>query len=238
MREPILTDERSRSGETMTQGKQRPRSSTTGLEYAEHEAKSAGSNPMLPENGNHVSSGWLSSLKRLLDSRGDGKESYFSLIASSRLLKFVVVGGIGVVVNLVVMALLIQSGFSGDWRASAIASAVAALHNYLLNNHWTFADRRRSGHALFSGAFLYLPMSAVGVAITTAAYSILAQAWFRTYFGSSSIYLFGVQLVSISLGTYLNYSLNKLFTWRSEDDSGQPGPGKAIGPLASEDIHD
>jgi putative flippase GtrA len=179
-----------------------------------------------------------STMVRLFLRRGDGPDSYIGSIASSRWLKFLVVGGIGVIVNLLVMALVFQTAGYRDWRASAIASAVAALHNYLLNNHWTFADRRRSGHALFSGAFLYLPMSAVGVAITTAAYSILAQAWFRTYFGSSSIYLFGVQLVSISLGTYLNYSLNKLFTWRSEDDSGQPGPGKAIGPLASEDIHD
>jgi putative flippase GtrA len=201
----------------MTQGKQRPRSSTTGLEYAEHEAKSAGSNPMLPENGNHVSSGWISSLKRLLDSRGDGKESYFSLIASSRLLKFVVVGGIGVVVNLVVMALLIQSGFSGDWRASAIASAVAALHNYLLNNHWTFSDRRRNGRALLNGAFLYLPMAAVGIAITTVSYSILSQARFRNNFGASALYLLGAQLVSILFGTYLNYTLNKSFTWRLRD---------------------
>jgi putative flippase GtrA len=36
------------------------------------------------------------------------------------------------------MALLIQVGYARDWRASAIASAVAVLHNYLLNNHWTF----------------------------------------------------------------------------------------------------
>jgi len=198
----------------MTQDKQSMRSSTTGLEYAEREAKSLGSSPMLPGDGNEFTWGWISTLKGLLDSRGNGKESYASLIASSRLLKFLVVGGIGVVVNLVVMALLIQSGFSGDWRASAIASAVAALHNYLLNNHWTFSDRRRNGRALLNGAFLYLPVAAAGVAITTVSYSILSQARFRNNFGASSLYLLGAQLVSILFGTYLNYALNKSFTWR------------------------
>ena len=201
----------------MTQDKQSMRSSTMGLECAEREGKCLGSNPMLPENGNQVSSGWISSLKRLLDSHGDGKDSYVSLIASSRLLKFLVVGGVGVVVNLVVMALLIQSGFSSDWRASAIASAVAALHNYLLNNHWTFSDRRRNGRALLNGAFLYLPMAAVGIAITTVSYSVLSQARFRSNFGTSSLYLLGAQLVSILFGTYLNYALNKSFTWRLRD---------------------
>jgi putative flippase GtrA len=198
----------------MTQDKRSTQSSPTGSEYAEREAKSPGSNPTLPEDGNQLSSGWRSTLKRLLDSQGDGKESYVSSIASSRLLKFLVVGGVGVVVNLVVMALLIQSGFSGDWRDSAIASAVAALHNYLLNNHWTFSDRRRNGRALLNGAFLYLPMAAVGIAITTVSYSILSQARFRSNLGASSLYLLGAQLVSILFGTYLNFALNKSFTWR------------------------
>ncbi len=88
------------------------------------------------------------------------------------------------------------------------------MHNYLLNNHWTFGDRRRNGRALINGAFLYFPMAAVGIAITTVSYSILTDARFRTSFGTSSLYLLGAQLVSILFGTYFNYSLNKVFTWR------------------------
>jgi putative flippase GtrA len=148
---------------------------------------------------------------------GGGKGSYLGSIASSRLVKFLAVGSLGVVVNLVVMALVFRVAGFRDWRASAIASTVAALHNYFLNNHWTFADRRRSGSALFSGALLYLPMSAAGVAITTITYSILTQARFRAHFGASSLYLYAAQLISISFGTYLNYTLNKFFTWRTDD---------------------
>jgi putative flippase GtrA len=199
-------------GETMTQDKQNMRSSTTGVKYAEDESKAPGSNRVLPNHGDHSSP--IFKMKRLLDPCGDGKASFMAAIASSRLLKFLVVGGIGVFVNLAVMALLIQAGFSGDWRASAIASAAGALHNYLLNNHWTFSDRRRNGRALLNGAFVYLPMSAVAVAITTVSYSILSQARFRNSFGTSSLYLLGAQLVSILFGTYFNYNLNKVFTWR------------------------
>lgn len=180
-----------------------------------------GSNRMSPEcvdrGSSQLGSTLGSTMMRLFPPGSDGKDSYLGSIASSRLLKFLAVGGIGVIVNLLVMALVFKVAGYRDWRASAIASTVAALHNYFLNNHWTFGDRRRSGNALFSGALLYLPMSAAGVAITTATYSILTLARFRAYFGTSSLYLYAVQLIAISFGTYLNYSLNKLFTWRSDD---------------------
>lgn len=158
---------------------------------------------------------WITAAKRLLDSRGS-EESCISLIASSRLLRFFAVGGIGVVVNLVTMAVLMQAGFSGDWRTSAIANVVATLHNYLLNNHWTFSDRRRNGRALLHGSFLYLSVAAVGIAISTVFYSILSQAHFRNNLGTSSLYLLAAQLVSIFVGSYFNYALNKSFTWRLE----------------------
>lgn len=171
------------------------------------------------------------------------KASYISSMASSQLLKFLIVGALGVVVNLLVMALVFQTKGYRDWRASAIASTVAAVHNYLWNNYWTFADQRRTGRALVRGVFLYLPMSAAGVGITTLTYSILTQASFRAHFGTSSLYLYGAQLVSISFGTYLNYTLNKFFTWRSGDEGSKPGPklhlGKVVSALSSsEELHD
>jgi putative flippase GtrA len=211
----VLTDENVQSGEIMAQDKPRQVQSTTvSLELADREKDSFGSNPVFPKDGGQRSSQWISAMRRLFDTRGGGKASCMGSIASSRFFKFLVVGGIGVVVNLLMMALLIQVGYARDWRASAIASAVAALHNYLLNNHWTFSDRRRNGRALLNGAFTYIPMAAVGIAITTVSYSILSQARLRNNFGTSSIYLLGAQLVSILFGTYLNYTLNKFFTWR------------------------
>jgi putative flippase GtrA len=199
----------------MIQEEQKPaRPSTSGLEYSRHESTSFAPERSLPTNGHQVSQGWISDVKRFFETREGNKASYVSSIMSSRLFKFLVVGGIGVVVNLVVMALLIKVGYSRDWRASAIASAVAALHNYLLNNHWTFGDRRRNGRALVNGAFLYLPLAAAGIAVTTVSYSILTQSRFLNNFGVSSFYLLGAQLISILFGTFLNYNLNKVFTWR------------------------
>jgi len=216
-----LIDEQIRGGELVTQKEQRHEwTIAPEQEIVKHKASSFGSNRVSPTDGGTFSARCLSAVTRPFVARGNGNDSYLASIASSQLFKFLVVGAIGVVVNLLVMALLIQAGYLRDWRASTIASVIAALHNYLLNNHWTFGDRRRSGRALFNGAFLYFPVAAVGIALTAVSYSILTQLRFRTSFGTSPPYLLGAQLVSILFGTYLNYSLNKLFTWRRGSDEG------------------
>lgn len=204
-----------RGGKTMTQGKPSVRSGSTGVECAVRQDMDAGTDSMLAKQTDHFSRQWIF---KFLDPSVDRNASYGAAIASSRLLKFLVVGGIGVFVNLGVMALLIQAKFAGDWRASAFASAVGALSNYLLNNHWTFSDRRRNGRALLNGALMYFPMSAVAIGITTLSYSILSQARFRASFGTSSLYLLGAQLVSIGFGTYFNYTMHRAFTWRLDRD--------------------
>lgn len=166
------------------------------------------------EAGSRPSSPTLVSLTLLDPLKRRWRGSYLGSKVSGRFIRFVVVGGLGVFVNLLAMALLLRLTGLRDWRASAMASLVAALHNYVLNNGWTFRDRRRTGRAFLNGAFVYLPMAAVGIAVTALVYSLLAGVGLRMGYGSSSWYLLGAQLVAILFGTYLNYSLNDSFTWR------------------------
>lgn len=148
---------------------------------------------------------------------GSEASLFSSLVRRTRLpvrfVKFIVVGGCGVVVNLCVMGLILAITGYRDWRASATASVIAALHNYFLNNHWTFRDRRREGQALFSGAFLYLPMAAAGIAVTTLVYSFLTGLPLRSSGVTPAFYLLSFQLLAILCGTFLTYNLNKMFTW-------------------------
>ena len=69
-------------------------------------------------------------------------------------------------------------------------------------------------------------MSAAGSRLRRSkADSILTQARLRASLGmSSSLCLFAAQLISISFGTYINYCLNKAFTWRSAEDSSERRP--------------
>jgi dolichol-phosphate mannosyltransferase len=146
---------------------------------------------------------------------------------SKRFFKFSVVGGLGVAINLVVMALLMGPASIRDWRASALASLAANLHNYLLNNFWTFTDRTHRGlRLLFKGYFSYLSMSVVGLTITTVAYAGLN--WGLTKFlllpsqpsRSFAPARLACQLVAILLGLAANYELNRTITWPADQKMG------------------
>jgi dolichol-phosphate mannosyltransferase len=140
-------------------------------------------------------------------------------------LKFMLVGALGVAVNLLVISLIIRLTGCKDWRASSAASIIASVHNYVLNNRWTFQDRRRRGKSLFSGALMYLLMSGIGILTTTAVYATLAWTFTQRLSQASSIYPLIMQLLSIACGTYLNYALNSSFTWSPRRGF---GPRRAI----------
>lgn len=175
----------------------------------QHHSEKLNVSPGADEPKGHL----LSALEHYLKRHWRG--SYVGSKVSGRFVRFAVVGGLGVFVNLVAMALLMRLTGCRDWRASSAASLVAALHNYVLNNGWTFRDRRRTGRALLNGAFVYLPMAAVGIAVTALIYSILAGVQVKLGYAASSWYLLGAQLIAILFGTYLNYTLNDSFTWRT-----------------------
>ena len=142
-----------------------------------------------------------------------------SRLVSDRFLKFAAVGSIGVVVNLAAMALLLHLTRWSDWQASAVASILANIHNYLLNNTWSFADRAHRGSQLLKGYLSYLGMSALGLGVTTAAYAGLA--WSLTQLsilqngtqGFASLPRLFCQFIAVALGVYFNYRLNKFVTW-------------------------
>lgn len=56
--------------------------------------------------------------------------------------KFAVVGVIGTFVNLSIMALLVEMTSTSITFSSLIATETAIIHNFLLNNYWTFRPRK------------------------------------------------------------------------------------------------
>jgi len=142
-----------------------------------------------------------------------------SCLMSDRFLKFAAVGSTGVIVNLVAMTLLLHLTHWRDWQVSAAASLFANLHNYVLNNIWSFADRTHRGLRILRGYLSYLGMSAVGLGVTTATYAGLT--WSLTQLsilqngkqGFASLTQLLCQFIAVALGVYFNYELNKVITW-------------------------
>lgn len=136
----------------------------------------------------------------------------------TRFIRFVLVGGTGIVVNLAAMALLLKLTDWRGWMASVASSLIANLNNYGLNNVWTFSERAHRGLGLIRGYASYLLMSTVGLGITTASY--IGLAW-----TAEQLLLYKVvdwnrlgiavfcQFLAIALGTFSNYILNEGVTW-------------------------
>ncbi len=144
---------------------------------------------------------------------------------SVRLLKSAVVGGIGVFINLAVMALVLKLTKVRDWRASAIASLVANIHNYALIIIQTHADRSHKEFRRLEGYISYLLVTAAGLVLTTGSYAALIGSLARTPLlrGGAAAPGFFIRLscefVAILIAGWFNYTVNEVFTSRSSPAS-------------------
>ncbi len=134
-----------------------------------------------------------------------------------RFLKFCIVGASGIAVNTSVFWLLISRFQLHYLLASPVAAEVAICSNYLLNNNWTFVDRRTRFVSL-PGLAQYHAVSLGGIAVNLIVLHILA--------GSMGVHPMIANLAGIALATGWNFALNLLWTWRR--------PRRASAPMIAE----
>ena len=137
---------------------------------------------------------------------------------SIRFMKSVIVGGVGVVINLVAMALILKLTKIQNWRASAIASLAANVQNYFLYNAWAYMVRARNEFRKLESYFSYLLMSSAGMIVTTVSYAGLtwglhALATLNVAVASDFSVRLSCQFLALLLGVRFNYALNRVFDW-------------------------
>jgi len=147
------------------------------------------------------------------------KPSFFSLSYFQHFIKFGVVGAIGVVVNEALLLAFLQSGF-GLLYASTAAIEISILSNFLMNDLWTFRDRR-SGHFAVRLAKFNLLMLA-GLVVNAA---VLDAG--TIYFG---IHPAISNLIGIGAAFFLRYALSVRYAWMRievvEEGSAAAVPGQ------------
>ena len=156
-------------------------------------------------------------------------------------LKFGAVGGSGVIVNLLCLALFIKLGFS-DSIASALAIEISIVSNFILNELWTFRDRISDKTHYFQRAFKFQTVSLIGALAQWAVFLACNVLW--VYIGlcvepgadlwsnyaplvskggwqaiilsppkvGDWVYL--SQLVGIAIATSWNFLVNYFWTWK------------------------
>jgi dolichol-phosphate mannosyltransferase len=140
------------------------------------------------------------------------------LIASRRralprgLIAFATVGAMGVVVNSLVLLGLREWAGVPYLLASAVAIEAAIVHNFILNDLWTFRARRGPGTLSRFGRFQVVSLG--GMAIN------LIILWLLH--GGLKWPLIPSNLIGILGAVMYNYVTNKLWTWRLLSPSVEP----------------
>jgi dolichol-phosphate mannosyltransferase len=127
-------------------------------------------------------------------------------IVPVRFILFAGVGALGIAAHLIVLKLGLQFGRLDFAQAQAVATGVAILGNFWLNNMFTFREAKLRGWRFLRGLVTFSIICSVGAAGNIGVASFL--------FGTehSSWWLAGIAGAIMSL--VWNYAVSSVFTWR------------------------
>jgi len=124
-------------------------------------------------------------------------------------LLFGFVGGLGVLVNMAALGiagrLLNVNDTSAFAKAQVIATIVAMIFNFALNNELTYANKKLRGWRWLTGLLTFCAVCSIG-----AIASVSVGTWIYAF--DKSFWLAGIAGVLMSV--VFNYSVTRVFTWR------------------------
>jgi dolichol-phosphate mannosyltransferase len=146
---------------------------------------------------------YLQYLKHLLRLRWD-------TLPNSRLFRFCVVGGTGVIVDMAILYLLSDPSMLGFplTRSKLVAAETAMIGNFLLNDAWTFRDlaMKAPGPAAKFRRFLgFQLICTIGLALNVLLLNVL--------FNFAGLNRYWANGVAIAVVTLWNYGLNRTLNW-------------------------
>ena len=132
---------------------------------------------------------------------------------SAQFFRFCVVGGIGFVINTVVLRVLAEVGHWHPAVASSTGAEMAIISNFMLNNFWTFKSSKFTSWKKIPFKFLQFNMTSLG--------AILIQfvvIWLGVHFFGRALYMF-YYVFSVGLGLIWNYFMYTTVVWKTKNKS-------------------
>ncbi len=126
---------------------------------------------------------------------------------ATRPTRFVLVGITGVGVSTAVLWLATRAGGLPTIWGGVFASVISTFTNFLLNDSFTWRDRRRAGWGPWGGRLVrYYSTTAAGNLIYLGVLSLLVH-WIRLFDLMANI-------IAIGVGGSFNYLVHNAWTWR------------------------
>jgi len=128
-----------------------------------------------------------------------------------RFLTFALVGSLGVIVHMAVLAVLLEGAGAAFPAAQSAATGVAMVFNFAVNNVLTYRDRRLHGWAWWRGLASFVAACSVGA---------LANVGIATYLFERRSTWFLAALAGVLVGAVWNYAVTQLYTWGRKPRAG------------------
>jgi dolichol-phosphate mannosyltransferase len=133
-------------------------------------------------------------------------DKVFGGLLPLRFISFALVGGLGVAVHLAVLTMALKLAGSGFEAAQTIATLVAMVFNFQLNNDITYRDQRLRGPRLWRGLLLFMLVCSFGAVANVGIAQVLYErhaAW--TIAGA----------IGAVIGVVWNYAVSATLVWRA-----------------------
>ncbi len=127
-------------------------------------------------------------------------------LVPQRFVSFALVGASGIVVHLTVLKAALAFPAFVFAPAQAIATLVAMVSNFLLNNILTYRDMRLRGPDLIAGLFWFCAVCSIG-AISNVAVASWVYAWDPVWWLAGAL--------GSTIGAVWNYAMSSVLVWRS-----------------------
>lgn len=122
--------------------------------------------------------------------------------------KLLVVGGIGFVINTILLVLLARAGVHPA-IASALGAECAIISNFILNNNWTFKQRSITGNKL-AGKFIQFNGTSLGALGLQS-----GTVWLGTAIFGKQWY-FPFYMLGVGIGLIWNFTMYSKVIWRKK----------------------
>ena len=132
-------------------------------------------------------------------------------IISIRFLKFALIGASGLALHIAILAALFETQLLPFLSAQIIATIVAIIYNFLLDNRFVYRDMRLKGFRLLYGMITFMIVCSVGA---IANIDISNQLYLRNEGILGSWWLSGICGAIISL--VWNYAVTSVITWHKK----------------------
>jgi dolichol-phosphate mannosyltransferase len=121
-----------------------------------------------------------------------------------RFIAFSIIGGMGVLVHMTVLALGLKAMGLSFTTAQIIATGIAMVFNFALNNVLTYRDRRLSGWQWFRGLLSFMLACSIGA---------LSNVGVATYLFENRTQWMLAGLAGVVVGAVWNFAVTQIYTW-------------------------